>query len=166
MVLSLHSQLAIDHFKFIFQREVYIMERILVAYWSGTGHTEAMMEAIAAGIKEADGEVDIMGPGDYDVEKAAAYQKILLGCPAMGDEQLEEDDFEPFFSALESKLAGKKIGLFGSYDWNDGQWIVDWGYRASNKNGQLFDDGLAIKASSDVDVQQTCKDWGKKFAAF
>lgn len=142
------------------------MEQILVAYWSGTGHTEAMMEAIVAGIREAGAEVEIMGPSDYNVEKAITYQKILLGCPAMGDEQLEEDDFEPFFSALESKLDGKKVGLFGSFDWNDGQWIVDWGYRVSNRKGQLFDDGLAIKASSDVNVQQTCQEWGKNFVAF
>ncbi len=141
------------------------MEKILIAYWSGTGHTESMMEAIAAGIREVGGEVDIMGPGDYDVDKAASYSKLLLGCPAMGDEQLEEVDFEPFFTALESKLSGKKVGLFGSYDWNDGQWILDWGYRVSNRGAQLFDDGLAIKASSDVNVQQVGKEWGKQFAA-
>lgn len=142
------------------------MEKILIAYWSGTGHTEAIMEAAAAGIREAGGDVDIMGPGDYDVEKAASYSKILLGCPAMGDEQLEEGDFEPFFSELENKLAGKKVGLFGSFDWNDGQWIMDWGYRVSNRNAVLFDDGLAIKASSDVNVQEVGKEWGKNFAAF
>lgn len=142
------------------------MGKILIAYWSGTGHTEAMMSAIADGIKEAGAEVDIMGPGEYDAAQAAAYDKLVLGCPAMGDEQLEEDDFEPFFSALESKLSGKKVGLFGSFDWNEGQWIVDWGYRVSNRGGQLLDDGLAIKASSDVDVDQVCKEWGKKVVAF
>ena len=117
------------------------MGKILIAYWSGTGHTEAMMSAIADGIKEAGAEVDIMGPGEYDAAQAAAYDKLVLGCPAMGDEQLEEDDFEPFFSALESKLSGKKVG-------------------------QLLDDGLAIKASSDVNVDQVCKEWGKRVVAF
>lgn len=142
------------------------METILIAYWSGTGHTETMMEAIAAGIRKAGGVVEIMGPADYDPEKVASYSKILFGCPAMGDEQLEEVDFEPFFAAVEPNLTGKKVGLFGSYDWNDGQWMLDWGYRVSNRGAQLFDDGLAIKASSDVNVNQVCGEWGKNFAAF
>ena len=142
------------------------MEPILIAYWSGMGHTEAMMEAIANGIKEAGGTVEIMGPADYDARKVASYSKLLFGCPAMGDEQLEEGDFEPFFTEVEGSLSGKKVGLFGSYDWNDGQWMLDWGYRVSNRGAQLFDDGLAIKASSDVDVNQICNEWGKNFAAF
>lgn len=142
------------------------MEPILIAYWSGTGHTEAMMEAIANGIKEAGGTVEVMGPADYDAAKVASYTKLLFGCPAMGDEQLEEGDFEPFFTEVEGTLNGKKVGLFGSYDWNDGQWMLDWGYRVSNRGAQLFDDGLAIKASDDVNVSQVCGEWGKNFAAF
>lgn len=142
------------------------MEKIVIAYWSGTGHTETMMNYISDALKEAGAEVEIMGPGEYDVDTVASYNKILLGCPAMGDEQLDDVEFEPFFAELEPKLAGKKVGLFGSFDWNEGQWIIDWGFRVSNKNGTLFDDGLALKASGDDDKEAMCKDWAKKFAEF
>ncbi len=141
-------------------------EKIAVVYWSGTGNTQSMAEAIVKGMQEAGAEVTVMGPGDYDPDVIVGFDKIAFGCPAMGDEQLEEMDFEPLFQAVENKLSGKKIALFGSYDWNDGQWISDWSYRASNKGADLFDDGLAVKAAPDEEAKQNCIQWGKAFAAY
>lgn len=141
-------------------------EKIAVVYWSGTGNTQSMAESIVQGMQEADAEVTVMGPGEYDTEAILSFDKIAFGCPAMGDEQLEEMDFEPLFQSIENKLSGKKVALFGSYDWNDGQWISDWSYRVSNKGADLFDDGLSVKAMPDADAKQNCVQWGKAFAAY
>lgn len=142
------------------------MEKIAVVYWSGTGNTQAVAEQIIAGMLSAGAEVAVMGPGEYDLEKIAGYDKIAFGCPAMGDEQLEEDDFEPMFTAMEKQINGKKIALFGSYDWNDGQWIIDWGYRVTSKGGILYDDGLAIKGHPDAEAGQKSQLWGASFVKF
>ena len=76
-----------------------------VIYWSGTGNTAAMASAIAAGMGE--------GTELYSVDQftgdIAEYDKIAFGCPAMGDEVLEEGEFDPFFSSIEGKLGGKKV---------------------------------------------------------
>lgn len=96
-----------------------------VIYWSGTGNTEQMASAIAEG---AGAELFTISEFSGDI---AAYDRIAFGCPAMGDEVLEESDFEPFFSDVEGTLNGKTIALFGSYGWGDGQWMRDWEDRKS-----------------------------------
>ena len=91
-----------------------------VIYWSATGNTEAMANAVAAGAG-----VEAVTVSDFsgDIKEYAA---LALGCPAMGDEVLEESEFEPFFASIEGELSGKKVLLFGSYGWGDGQWMRDW----------------------------------------
>lgn len=84
------------------------MNRIAVIYWSGTGNTQMMAEAVAQGAKDAGGEVTLLSVSDTDAAAAASYDALALGCPAMGGEVLEESEFEPFFSELEGKLSGKR----------------------------------------------------------
>ena len=99
------------------------MSRMAVIYWSMTGNTEAMANAIAEGAAGAGAEVDVKQVCDTTVDEALGYGLLALGCPAMGAEVLEEAEFEPFFTELEGRLGGKKVALFGSYDWGDGQWM-------------------------------------------
>ena len=101
------------------------MSKVAVVYWSGTGNTEMMAQKVAEGAKEAGAEV-VLTSADFSADDVDAYDAIAFGCPAMGAEELEDTEFEPMFSACESKLSGKKIALFGSYGWGDGEWMRTW----------------------------------------
>lgn len=143
------------------------MSKIAVIYWSGTGNTQAMAKAIAEGAKSAGAEVDLMQFSDTNVDSALEYDHIALGCPAMGAEVLEEFDVEPFFSDMEKRLGGKRVALFGSYDWGDGQWMRDWVARASDGGAMVYqDEGLIINLTPDGDGLAKCKDFGAGFVKF
>ena len=102
------------------------MSKIAVVYWSGTGNTEEMANAVAQGAREAGAEADVIFAANFKPEDMGQYAAIAFGCPSMGTEQLEDTEFEPVFNACKGKLSGKKIALFGSYGWGDGQWMRDW----------------------------------------
>ena len=128
------------------------MSKIAVIYWSMSGNTEAMANAIAEGAQGAGAEVDVKQVSDITVDQALEYDKLALGCPAMGAEVLEESEFEPFFTELESRLGGKKVALFGSYGWGDGQWMRDWQQRVDDANASLYNgEGLIINETPDDD---------------
>ena len=119
-----------------------------VIYWSGTGNTEAMANAVAEGAGAELFAVDDFGGSVAD------YDAVAFGCPAMGDEVLEEDTFEPFFASAESALSGKKVLLFGSYGWGDGAWMRDWAERTKAAGASLVGDEGSIvnEAPSDDDL--------------
>ena len=143
------------------------MENIAVIYWSQTGNTEQMASAIAEGIREGGMECDLLNVADTNPTDAAAYAKIALGCPAMGAEVLEETEFDPFFTDLESKLSGRKVALFGSYGWGDGQWMRDWVERAQGDGAQVLNgEGLICNEAPDEDVQAACRKLGADLAAW
>ena len=102
------------------------MSKVAVVYWSGTGNTETMANAVAEGAKGAGAEVDVIVANDFNSGKVAEYDGIAFGCPAMGAENLEESEFEPMFTEVEGSLSGKKIALFGSYGWGSGEWMDTW----------------------------------------
>ena len=117
-----------------------------VIYWSGTGNTEAMANAVAEGAGVTAQNVSSVSASD-----AAAFDVLLLGCPAMGAEELEETEFEPFFAELEGSLAGKKVGIFGSYGWGDGEWIRLWADRVKAAGAELIEEPLMINEAPDGD---------------
>ena len=121
------------------------MSKIAVVYWSGTGNTEAMAEEVANGAKAAGAEVESFTTDDFAADKMNDYDAVAFGCPAMGDEVLEENEFEPFVGEISSKISGKKVALFGSYGWGDGQWMRDWQERMESLGCTLIDDGLIIQ---------------------
>lgn len=102
------------------------MSKIAVVFWSGTGNTEAMADAVAEGAKGAGAEVSVFNVTDFSADKVDEFDAIAFGCPAMGAETLEDSEFEPVFNECEPKLNGKKIALFGSYGWGDGEWMRTW----------------------------------------
>ncbi len=137
--------------------------KVAVIFESLTGNTEAMANAIYDGAREKAGDdnVNIFRAGDITADKAAEYDVLILGSPAMGAEVLEEDTFEPFFTALEGKISGKRVALFGSYDWGDGQWMRDWEGRVRSAGAALFkDEGLTINLTPDEEGLATCKQFG------
>jgi len=133
-----------------------------VIYWSGTGNTTAMAEAIAAAMGA---DTEIYAVSDFS-GNVADYDKIALGCSSMGDEVLEEAEFEPFYTTVEPALKGKKVALFGSYGWGDGQWMRDWYQKATSAGLNLLDEGLIVNGFPDADGKEACKQFGEKFAAY
>lgn len=102
------------------------MKKAAIVYWSATGNTEAMARAVAAGAKEAGAEVSLLTADAFDANLVGAFDAVAFGCPAMGAEELEEGTFAPLFDACRPLLAGKRIALFGSYGWGDGEWMRNW----------------------------------------
>ena len=141
------------------------MSNLAVIYWSMTGNTQAMAEAIAQGAREADAGVDVFSVDQVTVDQAAEYDKLALGCPAMGAEVLEEAEFDPFFTALEGRLGGKRVALFGSYGWGDGQWMRDWVQRAGQAGANVYEgEGLILQEAPDEDGLAKCREFGSGFA--
>ena len=106
------------------------MAKVAIVYATTTGNTEQLANAFADGAKAAGKDVTLTTADSADAATTLAADEIFLGSPAMGSEQLE-DSMEDFFSSIESKLSGKSVGLFGSYDWGDGQWLSDWSDRVT-----------------------------------
>ena len=141
------------------------MSKIAVIYWSGTGNTQAMAEAVAEGAKNAGAQADLFSVSDTSADAAAAYDKLALGCPAMGAEVLEESEFEPFFTELEGRLSGKKVALFGSYGWGDGEWMRQWQDRVTGDGATLVNgEGLIVNETPDDDALASCKALGEALA--
>ncbi len=138
--------------------------QLAVIYWSGSGNTERMALAVAGGAKEAGAAVDLFQVSEIDAAKAAGYEALALGCPAMGAEVLEESEFEPFFTGLEPKLGGKKLALFGSYGWGDGQWMRDWQERAEQAGANLCQEGLMVNEAPGEGALSQCKALGAALA--
>ena len=140
------------------------MAKIAVIYWSGTGNTQAMAESIMEGLKAGGAEAKLFTVSEFGSDSIDNYDKIAFGCPAMGAEELEPDEFEPFFASVESKLGGKKIALFGSYEWADGEWMQTWQERAKKDGADLFEEGLIIYDAPDDEGKAKCKAFGERFA--
>lgn len=140
------------------------MSKIAVVYWSGTGNTEAMANAVLEGVKEAGAEGELLNCGEFDAAKVADYDAIAFGCPAMGDEVLEEGEFEPMFEGCVSVLKDKKIALFGSYGWGDGEWMRNWEDECRNAGAVLACDSVTCNDAPDSDCESACRTLGKRLA--
>lgn len=141
------------------------MSKLAVIYWTGTGNTGTMAQAVADGAKGAGAEAELLTVSEISADAAAAYDKLALGCPAMGAEVLEEGEFEPFFTALEGKLSGKKVALFGSYGWGDGQWMREWQERTEKAGAVLCGEGLIVNEAPDEAGLESCRALGARLAS-
>lgn len=132
-----------------------------VVFWSGTGNTEAMAQSVADGAKSAGAEVDVLTCDKFNATMIDNYDSIAFGCPSMGAEQLEEDEFEPMFSACTPKLGGKKIALFGSYGWGDGEWMRNWQEECESAGAVLTFQPVICNDAPDNDAISACEALGK-----
>ncbi|MDO5546204.1 MAG: flavodoxin [Eubacteriales bacterium] len=140
------------------------MSKIAVVYWSGTGNTEAMANAVAEGAKNAGAEVSIFTAVEFSADRVADFDAIAFGCPAMGSEVLEEDEFEPMFRECESKLSGKKIALFGSYGWGDGEWMRSWEETCRGDGAELACESVICQETPDDEAEANCRSMGASLA--
>ena len=128
-----------------------------VVYWSGTGNTEAMAKEVEQGMKDAGAEVEVFEAAAFSGSKMGEYDAIAFGCPSMGDEELEDTEFAPMFEECKSGLQGKKIGLFGSYGWGDGEWMRSW-------EANLVQEGVICNEEPDEEAKEACQNLGKALA--
>lgn len=139
------------------------MNKVAIVYWSGTGNTEQMAQAVAEGVKNAGGEADVLTCAEFDSAKLTDYGAVAFGCPAMGAEQLEEGEFEPMFADLEGSLSGVKVALFGSYGWGSGQWLEDWCARCKEDGAVMQEEpGVMANEAPDDDAIGSLQRSGRK----
>ena len=128
------------------------MSKIAVGYWSGTGHTQSMAEAVAGEIGAS-----LFTAAEFSADMVAGFDAIAFGCPSMGNEQLEESEFEPMFDACKGELNGKKIALFGSYGWGDGEWMRTWEGDCTAAGAVLACDSVICQDDPDDDAIEALK---------
>lgn len=141
------------------------MKQAAVVYWSGTGNTEAMAKKIAEGIESAGVKADIFTATDFSAAMTDSYDAIAFGCPSMGAEQLEENEFEPMFESCKPKLNGKRIVLFGSYGWGDGEWMRIWEEECRACGAQLACACVICNEAPDEQAECDCKEAGRQLVS-
>lgn len=136
------------------------MSKVAVVYWSGTGNTQIMADAVEEGIKEKGGEAVLLGPDSFSAADVVSYDAIAFGCPAMGAEVLEEAEYQPMWDEVKGALSGKKIALFGSYGWGDGEWMRNWEDDARDCGAELVVDSVMANNEPDDEAKEACKALG------
>ena len=139
------------------------MKKIAVVYWSGTGNTEAMANAIAAGAQEAGALAELFTPASFNASMIGGYDALAFGCSAQGAETLEEYEFQPMWETCEGALSNKPVALFGSYDWGDGEWLRTWAANSEAAGVNLVDT-LKVNNTPDDEGVALCKALGAKLA--
>ena len=133
---------------------------INIIFWSGTGNTEAMANYIKEGCESAGASVTAKTVSEASVEDVNC-DLLCLGCPSMGDEVLEEYDFEPYITSIEGSVSGKKVALFGSYGWGDGAWMRDFDARMAKAGATLVTESLIVNETPGGDE---CRSFGETIA--
>lgn len=139
------------------------MSKIAVVYWTGTGNTEEMANAVARGADAAGAEAKAVLVSDFSADEVADYDVFAFGCPAMGAEELESDEFEPVWEACKGVLGQKPVALFGSYGWGGGEWMDSWKEDAEAAGLKLVDTLIANEAPDDEAVE-ACGALGRQLA--
>ncbi len=136
------------------------MKKMAVVYWSVTGNTEKMAEAISEGAKSVGAEVKMYSINEFTNNDVDSYDVLAFGCPSMGAEVLEETEFEPVYDTCKDKLQGKVLGLFGSYGWGDGEWMRNWEQEVLDLGANLPNGYLIINETPDSEGIETCRNYG------
>ena len=132
-----------------------------IIYWSSTGNTEAMAQAVAQGVESVGAEAVLLTPDQVDPAALGAYGAIAFGCPAMGSEVLEEMEFQPMFDACKRSLGGKRVALFGSYGWGDGEWMRSWEKDCADAGLNLVCESVICTETPDDAALEACRALGK-----
>lgn len=140
------------------------MAKVAIVYWTGSGNTEAMAHAVEEGAQNAGAEVALNFVSDVTADEIASFDYIALGCPASGNEQLEEYDFEPFFEELLPQLQNKKVAIFGSYSWNQGDWMQIWKQRLNDEGIETIAEPVVAYGYPEDDILEECKKLGETLA--
>lgn len=140
------------------------MNKIAVVFWSSTGNTQAMADSVMDGITQAGAEGTLITAVEFSADMMDNYDAIAFGCPSMGSEELEESEFAPMFESCEAKLNGKKIALFGSYGWGDGEWMRNWEQKCIDDGAVIVSEPVICNEAPDDDAVEACRALGKALA--
>ena len=140
------------------------MSKLAVVYWSGTGNTETMANAVKSGAQAAGAEVGLFKADEFHENMVDNFDAIAFGCPAMGTDELEETEFAPMFRSMEGKLPGKTIGLFGSYGWGGGEWMEKWANNCRGLSAKLASGAVICCGEPDGDTLTECFSLGRALA--
>lgn len=142
------------------------MSKISIVYWSQSGNTKALADAIGEGVTAAGKEAEVVEVGSTSLDALKEEAVFALGSPAMGAEVIEEAEMEPFVAEVEKFAGGKKIALFGSYGWGDGEWMRDWVTRMTNAGAEVVGgEGLICQETPEADVLAQAKKLGEQLAS-
>lgn len=141
------------------------MSKIIVGYWSQTGNTEEMAKAVGEGITAAGKTAEVLPISDVSLDELKDATVFALGCPAMGSEEIDDTEMEPFVQEVEKFATGKTIGLFGSYGWGDRQWMRDWVERMENAGATVLGgEEVTVLETPDDETLSKCRDLGNQLA--
>lgn len=141
------------------------MDKVYIIFWTQGGNTGMMASAIGDGVKEAGKEPVFLSPSEVSIADIKDLPAFAMGCPAMGAEVLEETEMEPFVQEVEGIVSGKKIALFGSYGWGDGQWMRDWAERMNSAGAAVIgNEGIIAHETPGNEEIALCKELGKVLA--
>ncbi|AJA47463.1 flavodoxin [Clostridium pasteurianum DSM 525 = ATCC 6013] len=138
------------------------MSKVNIIYWSGTGNTEAMAKLIAEGAQEKGAEVKLLNVSDAKEDDVKEADVVAFGSPSMGSEVVEESEMQPFLDSVSSIVTGKKVALFGSYGWGDGEWMRNWVSEMDNLGANVVNDGLIVQEAPEGDSAEDCKNLGRE----
>lgn len=135
-----------------------------VIYWSQTGNTQKMAELIAKGIEEGGKKAELVELDNISINDLNDEKVIILGSPASGTEELEETQVEPFVQSLEGKIQGKKVALFGSWGWGEGEYLTNLEERIKSYGGEIVGESLSVMESPEGEDEAKCVEFGKLIA--
>ncbi|QIK69864.1 flavodoxin [Erysipelothrix sp. HDW6C] len=119
-----------------------------IIYWTGSGNTQIIADAIQESVEALGYECPSNYVSDVQASDVADADLFFLGCPAMSGEDVEEYEFRPFLDDLKPLITGKKVVLFGSYDWGDGEWMINW-------NQEMVDANITVAEKIQVQWEPT-----------
>ncbi|WP_353095746.1 flavodoxin [Tissierella praeacuta] len=137
------------------------MKKVSIIYWTGTGNTEEMANLIAKGAKEKDSDVKLIPVANAKLQDVEEADILLLGSPSMGSESIEEDEMEPFVESIKDVVKDKTVGLFGSYDWGDGEWMRNWVERMNSYGAKVFEEGCIANLFPEGEEADKCINYGR-----
>lgn len=140
------------------------MSKVAVVYWTGTGNTEMMARAIVQGAEATGAKATLIKASKFDESMVNEYDAIAFGCPSMGGEQLDTDEFEPMFESVKPSLKDKKVALFGSYGWGDGGWMRSWEEDTRNIGANIVVESLIINETPDAEGLNKSREFGEELA--
>ena len=140
------------------------MSKVAVVYWSGTGNTEAMANAVLKGAKDAGAQAEIFTADSFGADKTDSFDGIAIGCQATGTEELEDGEFLPMYESIKGKLSGKKVVLFGSYGWGDGEWMRNWDEEVKALGANVAADFVIANEAPDDEATAACEKLGAALA--
>ncbi|AIY81233.1 flavodoxin [Clostridium botulinum] len=132
-----------------------------IIYWSQSGNTEKMASLILEGIKSEGGKAELLEVSAVSLDDVKNEEILILGCPASGAEELEESEMEPFVKSLEGLIQGKKVALFVSWGWGNGEWMTEWEKRMESYGAILISEGLTVQEYPEGEDENKCISFGK-----